>query len=496
MQLTFEASPPGVGAVYTPDHLVRFVVEAGMDRHGRLPEGRWIDPSCGDGAFLVHLVVELLDEVGGDALAEAVEERIFGLDVDLAACGEARQAVRSAVESRVGPVSSNYFERNVQCVDALATWPWGEGFGLVVGNPPYVGATALRADDKTRYLRDFATAWGRLDLYALFIERGVKALSEGGRLAMITPDKLLTAASCRPLRSFIVSNFAVLRIARFEDHDLFPGVATVPCVTSIARAAPHATADSSWWRRAGSRLLPVGDSTPVPLESGGAAWLPSATKTTTPVIKVGDIVERVSVGLATGLNTCFVLTSAEAVQLKIEPELLRPAVRGRDVQLDGIRTTNLVLLLPYSSDSRGKQRLIDLDAYPSAKAYLSLHETALRNRHCVRVWRKAWYDLHDPVVDDLSGVDKVVCPDITRTARFAHDPGQLLPLHSAYYLVPHAESRWSASELACALRTPEVEQQILDRAPTAKSGYRRVQAEVLKGLTLPQRIHEEPRLAA
>ena len=40
MQLTIETSKPRVGAVYTPRSLVRFVVDAGKDPHGRLPSGR------------------------------------------------------------------------------------------------------------------------------------------------------------------------------------------------------------------------------------------------------------------------------------------------------------------------------------------------------------------------------------------------------------------------------------------------------------------------
>ncbi len=484
MQLTFETARPAVGAVYTPARLVRFVIDAAKDTEGRLPQGRWIDPACGDGAFLVALVEDLLAQVGAAALASAVEERVFGLDIDPTACTAARQAVRSVVEAHVGPQGLAYFEDNVVCTDALNAWPCEGRFGLVVGNPPYVGATELAADEKQRYLRDFATAWGRIDLYGLFIERATSALDVGGRLAMITPDKLLTAASCRPLRAHLARGFAVVSIARFDQHDLFPGVATVPCVATVSRIAPEPSAPSTWWRHEHGSFEAVGDALRVRIDVSGAAWLPAASFGRQ-AIEVGDIVERVSVGVATGLNACFVMTSERALELKIETSLLRAVVRGRDIGCGDLRASGKLLLLPYSFDAAGRPSLVDLERFPNAQAHLEGHRELLEARHCVRVWDKAWYDLHDPVVDDLAAVDKVVCPDLSRTARFAHEAGRLIPLHSAYYLVPARGGAWSAAALARALCHPDVERQILDRAPTAKSGYRRVQADVLRSLRLP-----------
>ena len=101
--------------------------------------------------------------------------------------------------------------------------------------PPLSASVAVHlcAADKTRYLERFETAWGRLDLHTLFIEQGLRLLRRDGRLAYITPDKWLTAASSAPLRAFVSRCHAVRTIDRFDRHDLFPGVATVPCVTVV-----------------------------------------------------------------------------------------------------------------------------------------------------------------------------------------------------------------------------------------------------------------------
>jgi len=59
-------------------------------------------------------------------------------------------------------------------------------------------------------------------------------------------------------------------------------------------------------------------------------------------------------------------------------------------------------------------------------------------------------------------------------------------MHSAYYLVPRKESAIGPRALVAALNTVAIATEIRNRAPTAKSGYRRLQAEVLRDLPIPR----------
>jgi adenine-specific DNA-methyltransferase len=472
--------------VYTPAGLAAFVVDRAVGVSDGWRTGSWLDPACGDGALLTAVVDHLAEVTSGRELAQFVEDRLFGIDIDPAACRQARERVVAAVERRGGPQPAGYFETNIKAADFLEIDPAAERrWDVIVANPPYVSAVHLDEARKQRYATRFGSAWGRLDLYGLFLEQSLRLLRDGGGLSFITPDKWLTAESSRPLRALVRAHHRVRTIDRFERHDLFRGVATVPCVTAITAGEHGREAMLRWWDvdREG-RPIPSGTLEAVELTPDGAAWYPLAAPHRGPAVPVGHLVERISVGIATGCDRCFVVDQEQATT--IEQELLRPVLRGRDIGDDEIADAGRWLLLPYTFDARGESaRLVDIDDYPGARAHLASHRVALEARHCVRKWRKRWYDLHDPVLIDLAGRPKIVLPDVAYEPRFAFDAGERVPLHSAYYRLPRADAPLSPEQLLAALRSPTVATELRRRAPTAKNGYRRFQARVLRELPIP-----------
>jgi methylase of polypeptide subunit release factors len=487
-----------LGAVYTPGPLARFVIDR-LAETGAADWGRWLDPACGEGVFLCEMVDRLSSRLSPHQLPSTVEEFLFGIDIDPTACIRAREAVREAVARHSGPQDPSFFEANVMCRDFLDLDPELEGgFDFVVGNPPYVSAQALTAAEKRRFLEKFQTAWGRLDLYQLFIEQGLQMLKEGGRLTFITPDTWLTANSSRRLRQYVAESFRLRAIERFERHDLFPGVATVPCVSVIERSAKArknspAVICRHWHVGAEATQIQLGSTSRLEIAKDGTPWRCQSKRRAAPALRLGDLVERISAGLATGLNGCFVLSADDTHG--VEPELLRPAVRGRDVRAGELLDSGRRLLVPYRFEPNEKPSLVDLDEWPGAAAWLEAHREALENRHCVRVWEKSWFDLHDPVVVDLASRPKILCPDLAREPRFAFDSGGLVPLHSAYYLVLREDDGLDPHELVAALNTDAIAKELKRRAPTAKSGYFRLQAQVLRDLPIPPLAAVKPERA-
>lgn len=333
--------------VYTPKALAEFVVERLLASGPGATGARWLDPACGDGVFLTEVVRRLALVVDASDLPDAVARGVFGVDIDEGACGRARDAVRAAVADLSGPQPEAWFDDNVRVADFLELEA-DPTFTFVVGNPPYVSALHLNAEQKRRYLARFETAWGRLDLYALFIEHGLGFLAIDGTLAYITPDKWLGAESSVRLRTFVSRGFSVRSIDRFDRHDLFPGVAMVPCVSVIARLRSAeqtpGTAACRWWDLdTDGRPIPVGSPEPVRLCS--ERWT-GAHQVSDGTVPLGSLAERISVGLATGLNCCFVVDSDQAQW--IEPELLRPVARGRDVLAGEVRVQGCGCCCPMS----------------------------------------------------------------------------------------------------------------------------------------------------
>jgi hypothetical protein len=397
-----------------------------------------------------------------------------------------------------GNLPEDYFAANVvhadflvdPMVDALGPAMSG-GFDYIVGNPPYVSATRIGAAYKRALRLRFKTAGGRLDLYTVFIERSLALLSTGGRLALITPDKFLISQTARALRSFIVERSAVRTIAQFQSHKVFHDAATVPCVMILerdgAREDVHVLQCADQPTKNG-RVTILSRSkfphdrlrdAPWQLKSPDLLALAHRVHADHPTLSERTV--RVSAGPATGRDGLYVLP--EGSEVEIEAELLRPAVRGRDLGAYRIENPRLNVLLPYVFNRAGEPCLITLSAFPKARRYLERHRTELEQRHCVRVWGKRWYDLHDQVLTDLAKQVKILVPDVANSNRFAVDRGRFFPLHSAYYLIPNADI--DPDFLVAVLNSRVSEFLIRLLAPVVKDGFSRYRRQFLATLPIP-----------
>ncbi len=146
-------------------------------------------------------------------------------------------------------------ERTIVSGDALrGEWPWEEKPGLLVCRPPW-----LRIKDRfrghpegselrkelSRQLRNttnkdgsrrFSTLRGNVNLYRLFLERGVQLVRKDGRVRMIVPDSLLREKSSIPLRKLMVEKNRWDSSWSFpENQRIFPGVSQGVLVIAITK---------------------------------------------------------------------------------------------------------------------------------------------------------------------------------------------------------------------------------------------------------------------
>lgn len=498
------------GRVFTPPRLVSFILETvGYTAGSAIVHAPILDPACGAGAFLEQVVIELASALrksgpdlrtlsGHRLLQSTVTENVWGIDVDARSCALARHAIARRVETLTGrPVSSSFMSKNVLALDFLLDdvagmpVPVRDGrISYIIGNPPYVSATRIPADYKARLRSRFRSAEGRLDLYTLFIERCLELLPNGGRLGLVTPDKYLTSYSASAVRRLIASSGAVKVIARFSSHKVFPGAATVPCVTVLERGGASGSVTYLSCEQRGEdgevtvfarNSLPDADLTAGPwqIQTRSLTSIAARLSTGHPTLEI--VCERISAGPATGRDGVFLLDTSRANE--VEQELLRPALRGRDIDAYGIRDSGLSLLVPFVYAADGTAGLIDLDHFPRAARYLAQHRIELEARHCVREWGKAWYDFHDQPAGDLARKVKVVVPDVADSNRFALEVGRCFPLHSAYYLL--LRERTDAEYLVAVLNSSVASLLVRAFAPRVKDGFSRYRQQFLKGLPIP-----------
>ncbi len=104
--------------------------------------------------------------------------------------------------------------------DAEYMFGVADGFDVVIGNPPYV----VTKDSLLRAMYREGV-YGRMNLYGLFIQRGLQLLSEEGQLSFIDPRTLLTDKYFMNLRKVIQRQSELKGIALIADrHNTFENV--------------------------------------------------------------------------------------------------------------------------------------------------------------------------------------------------------------------------------------------------------------------------------
>lgn len=94
------------------------------------------------------------------------------------------------------------------------------GFDVVIGNPPYVQISkdSQATDQYKEYLkRRFGTSGGRLNLFIFMMHLGTEILCEGGTLAYIIPNTILTQEYYVDTRKLILDDCTLKVIVDYQD---------------------------------------------------------------------------------------------------------------------------------------------------------------------------------------------------------------------------------------------------------------------------------------
>ncbi len=90
------------------------------------------------------------------------------------------------------------------------------GFDIVIGNPPYVDIKNLSPDFVDVLFQNFKTTENRINLYSIFIEKGLELTNSNGNLCYINPNSLLLNSSYKKIRKLLVNNIS--KIIKLPDN--------------------------------------------------------------------------------------------------------------------------------------------------------------------------------------------------------------------------------------------------------------------------------------
>lgn len=209
------------GQVFTPDYLVKLILdEAGYSGHSILRK-HCIDNSCGDGAFLCEIVsryIKAYKEANHniDNLPAEISEYIHGIELDPIAHANCLENLESTC-SALGVQGVRFDVRNA---DTLSVTRFDGLMDYVIGNPPYVRVHNLDSSYDAVKSFSFATG-GMTDLYLVFFEKGFRMLKDGGKLCYITPSSWLNSVAGSVMREYIRRNRTLVSLIDLEHFQAF-----------------------------------------------------------------------------------------------------------------------------------------------------------------------------------------------------------------------------------------------------------------------------------
>jgi type I restriction enzyme M protein len=221
------------GQYFTPRHVVECCVRMLDPKPGETI----LDPACGSGGFLVHSYLHAQKRGKKNDL---LRKNIWGFDLDKRAIQVARALMLIASGS-----DENISQLNTLRLPAgKGTWNEAElddseddapnlpledvvrirtkgfrGFDVILTNPPFAGEVRERS-----FLNSYelARAGRRVERDVLFLERCVRLLKPGGRIAIVMPHNKFGASSWSYVRDWLVSKLRVVAVVGLGRHTFLP----------------------------------------------------------------------------------------------------------------------------------------------------------------------------------------------------------------------------------------------------------------------------------
>lgn len=459
------------GDVFTHPIVVKYMLDmVGYNPDKDLSTLSVMEPSCGDGEFLVEIVhrLQLSSERFGFDLNEAYHSCIHASDIDATKIKKCLNRLNTLFPSIIHP------EENIKTEDYLLNdQPMVD---IVVGNPPYIRYEQIPEDKLPIYKKRFPTFYYRADMYVLFYEKSLRQLKPHGRHCFICSNRWMRNQYGRVLRKMVAQSFRIERIINMEGADAFQeDVLAYPAVTLFSN---DNQCNSFFYAEISSVSQLHNVETVVRPCPNDEDWSRMFAKNSSydlfPLIEEQGF--KIGIGVATGADKIFISPDLRG---KIEDSLLLPAIHGQDLRANQMNWNGRLLFNPY--DKNGG--LINLDSYPLCKAYLESHREALSNRAKAKNNPSKWYGTIDRIYPALLQEAKILLPDISGNSFIFVDEGNYYPLHNIYYIIGGTTRQLYL--LAAILMSDYVRCQLASLTNHMNGGYPRWQSQYLKKLRIP-----------
>lgn len=496
------------GAIFTKREVVEFILDLccyTVDRD--LTETRLLEPSFGDGDFLLPVLDRLLASWRAHAKRGSTFERLK----DCLCAVELHRNTFTRTKARiVGRLEAEGIEATVASALADRWLVFGDfllvdlpsGFDTVVGNPPYVRQELIPGVLMAEYRSRYSTIYDRADLYVPFIERSLTLLKQGGVLGFICADRWMKNRYGTRLRSLVAEGFHLRAYVDMTDTPAFHAdVIAYPAITVIGREkglttrvahrpAIDTASLSALAKAMTAKKLPKKQSAVREIgcvAEGEEPWILDGSEQMEllrrlerdyPTLEEAGC--KVGIGVATGADKAFI---GKLDELDVEPDRKLPLVMTRDILRGCVEWRGYGVINPFI-DGPGSG-LVELSDYPRLKRYLNARKEEIAGRHCAQKAPVYWYRTIDRITASLATKPKLLIPDIKGTAQVVYEEGRLYPHHNLYYVTADA---WDLHALQAVLLSDVARLFVTSYSTKMRGGFLRFQAQYLRRIRVPQWI--------
>lgn len=228
-----------LGAYFTPPGLVSYLLARARGFGVNLATARLRDPAAGGAAFIVPIAREMVrlwraDGIGDRDIVDLLHERLMGHEIEPGLARLANALLRRCLVDEYGiePRLTDTLDA-IRETDSLLVQD-DNGIDHEIGNPPFL---RLAAKDKPADAERFSDiSVGRLNLYSIFVRRGLAALPAGGVLAYIIPASFIGGPEFARFRHRIRQLAEVLAVDMIEGRSsVFMNVVQDTCILVLRK---------------------------------------------------------------------------------------------------------------------------------------------------------------------------------------------------------------------------------------------------------------------
>jgi adenine-specific DNA-methyltransferase len=416
------------GSFYTPFEVVEFMVRKILDKidYEQNPYIKILDPSCGGGYFLIYLIDGLVEKaklLGFERPFEhVIKNNIFGFDID-------RNAIIVTVIELYD--KTGIYAENIRIGDFLTGDI--EKFDLIIGNPPYMGHKVLVGEYRERLYDLYKDVFAdKGDMSYCFIKRSIDSLKDRGVLVFFTSRYILEALNGQGIRRFILESGLINRIVDFYGVRFVKGAGVDNIILEFTKGPINGEFEYFRFKDSAKGIgalvfNDIEDSKQIytkyidvhseDLRDEGWVFLDSAERAILNKIRgveINNICDSYQ-GIITGCDRAFVLDKNMAFNSDIEKDLLKPWIKGKNIESFCVSDTGEVLI--YSN-------LIDKESdYANAIENIAPYRERLEGRRECKNGARKWYELQWGRNEYIFNDKKIIYPYKSSRNRFAVDEG-------------------------------------------------------------------------